>query len=160
MRSENRPDAPSSQFASWLARVIRSDNGARAESAPVEGEAQPVAPAAEGEARADPLLVESEARYRAVIENASDMIQSVRPDGTFEFVNRAWHDKLGYTEDDLPGMIIWDIIHPDSLEHCQITFGEVMQGNSLDDVQVTFLTKDGRAIPAEGSATVRYLYGT
>ena len=42
-------------------------------------------------------LIESEARYRAVIENASDMIQSVLPDTTFEFVNRAWLEKLGYT---------------------------------------------------------------
>src|SRR5688572_12298992 len=42
----------------------------------------------------DPRLVESEERYRAVIENASDMIQSVRADGTFEFVNPAWLEKL------------------------------------------------------------------
>ncbi len=32
-------------------------------------------------------LVESEARYRAFIDNAWDLIQSVRPDGSFEFVN-------------------------------------------------------------------------
>ena len=32
-------------------------------------------------------LAESEERYRAAIDNAHDMIQSVRPDGTFEFVN-------------------------------------------------------------------------
>src|SRR5262245_37105152 len=69
--------------------------------------------------RVDPLLVESEARYRAVIENASDMIQSVRPNGTFEFVNRAWQQKLGYSDDDLDRLIIWDIIHPDEFAHCQ-----------------------------------------
>ncbi len=50
----------------------------------------------------DPRLIESEARFRAVIENASDMIQSVLPDGTFEFVNRAWLERLGYTDEELP----------------------------------------------------------
>ena len=35
-----------------------------------------------GNASADQRLLESEQRYQAVIENASDMIQSVRPDGT------------------------------------------------------------------------------
>ena len=61
------------------------------------------------------LLRESEERYRALFDNASDMIQSVRPDGTFEFVNQAWHDVLGFTPEDLPGMTIWDVVYPPSI---------------------------------------------
>ena len=107
----------------------------------------------------DPLLVESEERYRAVIENASDMIQSVRPDGTFEFVNRAWEETLGYTFDELEGKIVWDIIHPDDMEHCTLLFMRAMQGETLTDVQTGFLTKDHRRIPVEGSVTSRYIDG-
>jgi PAS domain S-box-containing protein len=107
----------------------------------------------------DPRLAESEARYRAVIENASDMIQSIRPDGTLEFVNPAWHRTLGYDADDIQRLIIWDVIHPDSLDHCRETFALVMQGQPIENTRVTFLTKDGRAIPAEGSATVRLVDG-
>ena len=62
-------------------------------------------------------LRESEERYRAVIENASDMIQSARPDGSFEFVNAAWLQKLGYTPEEVEQLTVWDVIHPDSLEH-------------------------------------------
>src|SRR5687768_14520181 len=105
----------------------------------------------------DPRLIESEQRYRAVIQNASDMIQSVRPDGTFEFVNRAWHTKLGYTPDDLPGMNIWSVIHPDTLEHCMELFGVAIRGESLENVRVTFLTKDGRPLPSEGSVQARFV---
>jgi PAS domain S-box-containing protein len=107
----------------------------------------------------DPRLVESEARYRAVIENASDMIQSVRPDGTFEFVNRAWIDTLGYSAEEAEQLIIWDIIHPDSLEHCQALFATVMHGQAVEKDRVIFKTKDGRPIPSEGSVTVRMVNG-
>jgi PAS domain S-box-containing protein len=104
-------------------------------------------------------LVESEARYRAFIENASDMIQSVRPDGTFEFVNRAWCRRLGYSEADLPRLVIWDILHPDVRPHCQELFGLVMQGQTLNHVEATFVASDGSAFPVEGDATPRIVDG-
>jgi PAS domain S-box-containing protein len=107
----------------------------------------------------DPLLVESEARYRAVIENASDMIQSVRPNGTFEFVNRAWQQKLGYSDDDLNRLIIWDIIHPDEIAHCQALFSLAIGGETVDDIRTKFVAKDGHAVPVEGNATSRFLDG-
>lgn len=75
----------------------------------------------------DPHLIESEARYRAVIENASDMVQSVLPDGRFEFVNPSWLNKLGYTVEEVDDLIIWDVIHPSSLEHYQTMFARVME---------------------------------
>lgn len=107
----------------------------------------------------DSRLLESELRYQAVIENASDMIQSVRPDGTFEFVNRAWHETLGYGPSEAAGMTIWDIIHPSQLEHCQTMFKTAMRGESIDDARTIFVAKDGRAIPVEGSATSRFVDG-
>lgn len=108
----------------------------------------------------DPRLVESEQRYRAVIEYASDMIQSVRADGTFEFVNRAWLAKLGYEADDVPGLNIWDIIYADAVEHCQVLFAQTLSGETIDNVQTTFRTKDGQPLPVEGSVTPRWLDGS
>lgn len=108
----------------------------------------------------DPRLVESEQRYRAVIENASDMIQSVRADGTFEFVNRAWLDKLGYEPADVPALNIWDIIHQDSVEHCQVFFAKAMSGEQIDSMEAIFRTKDGHPVPVEGSVTSRMLGAT
>jgi len=104
-------------------------------------------------------LRESEERYRAVIENASDMIQSCRPDGSFEFVNAAWLRKLGYTPEEVEHLKLWDIIHPDSLDHCQQVFSQASGGEPIDDVQATFISKDGRAVPVEGNATSRVVDG-
>lgn len=105
------------------------------------------------------LLAESEERYRALIENASDLIQSVRPDGTFEFVNKAWFDKLGYTREDLETLHLWDVIDPDSLETCMVHFQEAVKGTPIDHVTATFRTKDGTSIPVEGDAHSRFLDG-
>jgi PAS domain S-box-containing protein len=107
----------------------------------------------------DPRLVESEARYLAVIENASDMIQSVRPDGTFEFVNGAWRTALGYTDEDLGQMTIWDIIDPDAVEHCMVEFARAIRGEPVEFVATRFVAKDGRKVPVEGSVTSRFLGG-
>ena len=104
-------------------------------------------------------LVESEARYRAFIENASDMIQSVRPDGTFEFVNRAWCRKLGYGPEEVPALTIWDIVHPDAFDHCRQMFGQVLSGRSLEHVEARFVAKDGTSFPVEGDATPRLVDG-
>ena len=105
----------------------------------------------------DLRLIESEARYRAVIENASDMIQSVLPDGTFEFVNDSWRNKLGYTDDDLASMTVFDIIHPEYLEHCMLDFQRAISGQTVEYLATRFLTKDGQTVPVEGSVTSRFL---
>jgi PAS domain S-box-containing protein len=102
-------------------------------------------------------LIESEQRYQAVIENASDMIQSVRPDGTFEFVNRSWRNTMGYTDEDLSHMTVWDTIHPDSIPHCQVEFMRAITGEPVDFLETKFLAKDGSAVPVEGSVTSRFL---
>jgi len=107
----------------------------------------------------DSKLVESEERYRAVIENASDMIQSCRPDGSFEFVNRTWLEKLGYTADEVNDLVVWDIIHPEALDHCKDLFMRAVQGETVENVRATFITKDGRKLPVEGNATSRFVDG-
>lgn len=107
--------------------------------------------------RAEEALRESEERYRHLIEGTHDMIQSVAADGRFLYVNRAWKETLGYAEADLPRLRVFDIVYPASLRHCQRIFHRVMAGESLHQVEATFLTKDGRAIDVEGNATPRYL---
>jgi PAS domain S-box-containing protein len=105
------------------------------------------------------LLLESEQRYRDVIQNASDFIQSIRADGTFEFVNKAWLDALGYTEEEVEHLNIWDIIHPDSVGECQVHFGAAMQGTPLNNIRAIFMDKQGNPIHVEGSTQTRFLDG-
>lgn len=108
--------------------------------------------------KADNALRESEMRYRSVIQNAHDIIQSVLPDGSFEFVNHAWLQSIGYTEEDLPSLnCMLDIIHPESLAHCKEIFTNVLEGESVDNLAAIFVAKDGRKIMIEGNVVPRYL---
>lgn len=41
-------------------------------------------------------------RLSDVLESASDLIQSVSPEGALTYANRAWKERLGYAEADMP----------------------------------------------------------
>jgi PAS domain S-box-containing protein len=107
---------------------------------------------------AEEKLRESEERYRDLFENASDLIQSVAPDGHFVFVNKAWHRALGYTEKEVARLVLWDIIHPDYIAHCQEIFQKVMAGET-DYIETVFVAKNGKAIHVEGNANNYCLEG-
>ncbi len=106
-------------------------------------------------ARAEATLRESEERYRDLFENAHDLIQSVSPDGKFLYVNRAWRKALGYAEAEVANLTLFDIIHPDSQEHCRRVFQSVLTGEVVDNVEAILVSKTGKRIPVEGSVNCR-----
>lgn len=108
---------------------------------------------------AEASLRVSEERFRDLFENAHDLIQSVRPDGSIIYVNRAWRETLGYGEAELAGLSLRDIIHPSSLSHCMEVFQRVMAGEIGEQVEAVFQTKDGRAITVEGSSSCHFVDG-
>jgi len=109
--------------------------------------------------RAELALRESEQRYRDLVENATDMIQSVSPDGTVLFVNRAWLNALNYTEADILGKNIFDVIHPDCRAQCVDLFRRVLRGEVITKLEAVFVTKDGRSIQVEGNANCQFHNG-
>ena len=107
--------------------------------------------------QADEALRESKEKYHNLIEGTFDIVQSVNPDGSFNFVNRAWHETLGYTKNDLKKITLFDIIHPESLQKCKKLFSKVITGESITDIEASFISKDGRKILIEGNVKPRFL---
>lgn len=103
---------------------------------------------------------ESEERYRILFDNAHDMIQSVAPDGRFIFVNPSWIKTLGYIQEDLKNITIFDILHPEHSQSCREIFKRVMSGETVDNIETTFIAKDGRMIDVEGSVSAKMSGGT
>jgi PAS domain S-box-containing protein len=109
--------------------------------------------------RAEEALRKSEERYRDLFENASDLIHSCGTDGKLLYANRAWCDALGYSEDELPGLSIFDILHPKSRRQYLQAFQRVTFGEKVDNIEATFVTKDGGRIHVEGSSSCRFENG-
>ena len=105
------------------------------------------------------VMPKREEVYLDLVENANDLIQSVTPDGRFLYVNRAWRETLGYSQEEVGRLSLFDIIHPDSQAHCRQVFQRVVAGESVDRVEVTFVTKDGKEVMVEGSANCRFADG-
>ena len=66
-------------------------------------------------ARSYRYVTESEKRYRAVVEDQTELIYRCRPDGTLTFVNEAYCRYFGKSRDDLLGTSIYALL-PDDKE--------------------------------------------
>ncbi len=91
-----------------------------------------------------------------IIENASDLIQSVDSSGKFIYVNRAWKEKLGYTDQEIKDLTLWDIISPQSMVHCQFIFKKIMSGDNAGPVEAVLLDKKGNYVQVEGNINCRF----
>ncbi|MEJ2031874.1 MAG: PAS domain S-box protein [Deltaproteobacteria bacterium] len=113
----------------------------------------------------DQLLLEladlrkSEERFRGLIENAHDLVQVIGTDGRIQYVNKAWKNILGYDEEEIRFLTIFDIIHPDCLVQCQERFRQVVAGNPVDRIEFVMRAKDGRKVIVQGSSNCKSVDG-
>ncbi|MCP4656482.1 MAG: PAS domain S-box protein [bacterium] len=108
---------------------------------------------------AEEALAASQARYQDLLENASDLVQSVSPKGRFQFVNRAWKEALGYTQEEVSGITLWDVVHPTHHDRYKETIRRIMSAGGEDRLEVAFVTKQGTEITVEGSINCRFVDG-
>ncbi|MHB8149595.1 MAG: two-component system sensor histidine kinase NtrB [Desulfobulbia bacterium] len=109
--------------------------------------------------RMEAALFESGEQYRDLFESASDLIQFVRPDGSFLQVNPAWRDTFGYSEEEVGKLTIFDLIDPDCSDHCMETFQRVLEEGRVDRIDTSFVAKNGEKIMIQGAANCRYENG-
>ncbi len=89
-------------------------------------------------------------RIAKLIDEISDLVHIVRPDGSFEFVNQAWLNTLGYTREEVPNLKLDDIIHPSSIKHYQDLLSIAMKGERQESIEAMFVTKNGETVYVEG----------
>jgi PAS domain S-box-containing protein len=66
--------------------------------------------------RMQKALAEREAQFRLLAENSSDMISRHDVDGNFLYVSPACHTLLGYTPEELIGLPVITLVHPDDVK--------------------------------------------
>jgi PAS domain S-box-containing protein len=94
---------------------------------------------------------EREERYRDLFDNAVELIHSTSLDGHFLYVNQAWHKALGYSEEDVKNLTVWDIVHPDYRARFAETREKVMSGEPAQNIQTVFVTKREKLLTVEGN---------
>jgi diguanylate cyclase (GGDEF)-like protein/PAS domain S-box-containing protein len=100
--------------------------------------------------------VKLQKHYLDLFENASDLIQSVTLDGSILYVNRAWKETLGYSDDEVSQLNIFDILAPADRDGCRQRIEMLIQGEELSPIEVSFQCKNGSAVLLEGNISLRY----
>ncbi|MCO8255391.1 PAS domain S-box protein [Haladaptatus sp. AB618] len=94
-------------------------------------------------ARTERALQESEERYRTVVEGSHDAVY-IYQDDRFAFVNERACEITGYTADELRGMDVWSLLHPDDQDRVRTIAENRMNGrHEVSTYDARFRTKDG-----------------
>ncbi len=103
---------------------------------------------------AEAELRASEERYRALAENATDMISQHDSDGVFTYVSPVCRKLLGYEPEDLLGRNQFDLIHPEDRETVRMS----VAGQDAEPHVPAFRvqTKSGAYIWLEASTRTLY----
>jgi PAS domain S-box-containing protein len=103
---------------------------------------------------AEAALRRSEERYRDLFENTSDLILSVRTDGSLEYVNNAWCATLGYSRAESERLRLLDLLHPECDTSCRQRFGALLRGEGGGRMRTVLVAKGGRMVVLEGDVRV------
>lgn len=98
-------------------------------------------------------LRESEAQLRNLFDGSSDLIQSLSADGRILFANRAWHTLLGYSNEEMAKLNIYDIIRPSYCEQWSTIVRRLLAHEPVGLLEIPFRTKDGQILDMEGNVT-------
>jgi len=89
-------------------------------------------------------LHDSEARFRALVQNSSDIVAVVEADGSMRYLSPSVERILGYRPEDLAGRSPFELIHPDDLDAIVFMFDRAVAGIGIADwIEVRFLHADG-----------------
>ncbi len=104
-------------------------------------------------------LKDNKIRLQDLFDNAHDLIQNISVDNKFIFVNKAWKDRLGYTDHDIESLTLNDIVHPYYKAKLIYQLRNLYKGENVNNIETVFLTKAGKPVHLIGSITCSWQDG-
>ncbi|MGD9395147.1 MAG: PAS domain S-box protein [Candidatus Thorarchaeota archaeon] len=102
------------------------------------------------------ISTKDEAVLRAFLDNTHELIQSIRLDGSLEYVNPTWLSTLKYTEEETNSIKLKDFVFPGYVRKTEEALSNVLAGQRLHDFTTTLQTKTGIPVQVEGIIFPRY----
>lgn len=94
----------------------------------------------------------SEEKFKALVENAGDIISLTDKDAKLIYVSPALEKVLGYSADDIKDSTIFDLMHPEHAEEARRSFHFVIENPGTLIPRLTrFITKSNKEVWAEGA---------
>jgi len=102
--------------------------------------------------RAERALLETENRYRQLVENAYDLVTEISTDARYVWASPNYRSVLGYDPEELIGRNALEILHPDDRAHAMEVFARFLAGGQPGEARVRARHKDGswRSFEATG----------
>ncbi|MCT7952520.1 PAS domain S-box protein [Ancylothrix sp. C2] len=91
-------------------------------------------------------LIQSESKYRALVESSQDIIWSVDSEGRYTFINPAVQQIYGYEPAEMIGHLMTEFLPSEQIAKEENILERLLQGESIFHYETTHLTKDGKAI--------------
>ncbi|GAB3390992.1 PAS domain S-box protein [Hymenobacter luteus] len=104
-------------------------------------------------------LTDNRNRLQDFFDNAHDLIQNLSIDNRFLFVNKAWKEKLGYDDHDLPHLSLSDVVHPYYKSKLLYQLRNLYKGEKVNKLETVFLTKSGKPVHLIGSISCSWQDG-
>jgi PAS domain S-box-containing protein len=100
-----------------------------------------------------PAQVPEPAYLREFFDSSHDLILHLSATNLLLFVNRAGQEKLGYTEEELLGRPLTDVVHPYYRAKLLYQLRRLYEGQALNKLETVLLTKAGRPVHLIGSVS-------
>jgi PAS domain S-box-containing protein len=94
-----------------------------------------------------------------MLDSCNDLIHRVTPEGRFIYVNQAWRDTLGYSEQEIKKLTLMEIVDESCRNNCQSIFDDLISGKNIDYNETVFRTRDGETITVEGRCRTSFENG-
>ncbi|HEV7681351.1 MAG TPA: PAS domain S-box protein [Pyrinomonadaceae bacterium] len=109
--------------------------------------------------QAEVQLLQSEERYRELVENARDIIYEHDLDGRYTSANKSGQQLSGYSLAETLELNIADTIAPEYLDKAREMLRLKLAGDTVTAYELEVLTKDGGRIPVEVNTRLVYRNG-
>lgn len=88
-------------------------------------------------------LAQSEQKLRQITDNMTDLISQIDEKARLIYISPSYFTVTGWEEEDLLGMYVFDLCHPDDLEHSLKIFKESIATGQTGRTELRFKTKQG-----------------